>query len=351
MLSFYCAPNPPLPHPPPQIPNLVRGASYLLDINRGYIEEFSAPRWNGQLTDTALQGMWPAIFLYVLSVVAPIVVLPLIIKAISKYEKKISSAMKRSNTVNIAISTVMFNSWIWALYLSGVHIAIIVMYEQHLTSDPSHLPEYVMPHTYYGLYSYIAMLVILLFEFPFLFYILIKSPLIYSNRPAGPLCITTWLLRALGWMGVVYFVQIVTTFSTFFTLFFFTAPLSAITSMSLFILLILSCGSTTGVAFSIMVQFFKAIVSGNKKRTALRSVWLLFYLAAIFVSSFMVGGILFTLLNDDDGPTFNPRVILSSILASALVGATLYTLKIIILKQFVVEAEKLDYMEEVTYTE
>lgn len=259
--------------------------------------------------------------------------------------------MKRSNTVNIAIATVMFNSWIWALYLSGVHIAIIVMYEQHLTSDPSHLPEYVMPHTYYGLYSYIAMLVILLFEFPFLFYILIKSPLIYSNRPAGPLCITTWLLRALGWMGVVYFIQIVTTFSTFFTLFFFTAPLSAITSMSLFILLILSCGSTTGVAFSIMVQFFKAIVSGNKKRTALRSVWLLFYLAAIFVSSFMVGGILFTLLNDDDGPTFNPRVILSSILASALVGATLYTLKIIILKQFVVEAEKLDYMEEVTYTE
>ena len=170
MFSFYCAPNPPPPHLPTQIPNLVRGASYLLDINRGYIEEFSAPRWNGQLTDTALQGMWPAIFLYVLSVVAPIVVLPLIIKAISKYEKKISSAMKRSNTVNIAISTVMFNSWIWALYLSGVHIAIIVMYEQHLTSDPSHLPEYVMPHTYYGLYSYIAMLVILLFEFPFLFY-------------------------------------------------------------------------------------------------------------------------------------------------------------------------------------
>ena len=276
-------------------------------------------------------------------------VLPLIIKAISIYGKKISSAMKRSTSINITITTVMLNTWIWAVYLYGVHLAIIKMYEHHLRSNPRHLPEWAMPHTYYGFISYIFLGGILILEFPFLIWTIIKSPLIYSERPAGPLCIIIWVFRMLGWMGVVYFFQIVTTFTAFFTLFFFTAPLAAITSMNLFILLVLSCSTTTGVAIIIVVRCIKA--SGNKKQRVLRSVWLLFYLAAIFVSSFMVGGVLFVLLNDNDGPTFNPRIILSSILASALVGATLYVLKIIILKQFVAEANNLSHMEDVTYTE
>ena len=275
-------------------------------------------------------------------------VLPWILKAITKYGRRVSFSMKHSGLVNIAVTTAMIHSWVWTLYLYSVHIAVINLYERHLRSDPSHLPEYTMPHTYYGFYSFITLGLIFVIEFPFLFWIIIKSPLIYSKRPAGPLCMISWLLRTLGWIGVVYFLQIMTHFIIFFTLFLFTAPLSAITSMSLFLLLILSCATATGTAFTIVVSF---VTGSNKTRRAVKSVWKLFYLVAVFVSSFMVGGLLFVLLSNKDGPTFNSRAILSSVLASGLVGGCLYAMKIVVLKHFVAETADLNDIEKMTYTD
>ena len=230
--------------------------------------------------------------------------------------------------VRLILST-MIQSWMLFMYLYAHQFRGLSLFKDFLHSRNAIISIAYMPFVDIGYYAFGIMGVFYLVEFPFLLWYISTKVIAMDRRGLNRRQCMLYMLKSVGWTGVVLFMQVTSWYFTYFLIGLLAYPIIAFLFLGVYLLILIILIAITALLLLPCIT--------RCRRCPQQSGPIVFLLVLALTCGGFTIELLHT-LNTTWSTSYNASQVVTGILASGIFGVLVYTLKFV-LGQYILKSD------------